>query len=560
MSQDARHTARRLLQAERGTIYKDAGQVRMRFALGYPHTYGVGMSNLGLQTMYRVINQRADTLCERVFLPDPAEQAWYTKARTPLLSLESQRPLSDFHLIGFSISYENDYLHLLRMLELAHLPLHAAQRDERHPLLLIGGAVTYINPEPLADFVDLMIIGDGEETINDYLDLAHATLDQPRRDHLRQAAELPGVYIPNQHGRADAMQRRMPRQIANLAQWPAYSSLLTDHTEFSGTLLIEMTRGCPWKCRFCTVGYVYPKFRQLPAETVLDIVVAQQQHDRQAGHLPVGKVGLISSATGDYRHIATVAEGLVDLGVAIGISSLRMDRMPEVLIDCMVRSGVRSCTVAPEAGSERLRQVIRKEMTETDILGGVEMLLAKGMRNLKLYSMIGLPTESDDDLQELIALTFKIWALMQRSGRPRGSLGTLTLSVNPFIPKPATPLQWCAMASRRDIEAKLHTLRQAVRKESHIRLKHESLKSAYLEAILARGDRHLGRFLLAVHQHQGHWRRAAKELGFDAERFVCTPLATDSNLAWDFLANDRQRQRLHREHGRALAGPVVAVP
>ncbi len=265
-----------------------------------------------------------------------------------------------------------------------------------------------------------------------------------------------------------------PRKITDLSQWPAYSSLLTEETEFSSTLLVEITRGCPWKCRFCTVGYVYPKFRQLPADMVLDLVETQRERDRQAGLEPIGKVGLISSATGDYRHLSTVAHGLVELGVAIGISSLRMDRMPEVLIDCMVRSGVRSCTVAPEAGSERLRQFIRKDMTEADILNGVERLLEAGMRNLKLYSMIGLPTETDADVQELIALAFKIWDRMKRYGRARGALGTLTLSVNPFVLKPATPLQWCAMAPRRAIEAKLQMLRQAIRKESHIRLKHES--------------------------------------------------------------------------------------
>jgi radical SAM superfamily enzyme YgiQ (UPF0313 family) len=248
------------------------------------------------------------------------------------------------------------------------------------------------------------------------------------------------------------------------------------------------------------------------------------------------------------------------MGVAIGISSLRMDRMPEVLIDGMVRSGVRSCTVAPEAGSERLRQVIRKEMTEADILGGVEMLLAKGMRNLKLYSMIGLPTETEADLQELLALVAKIWALLQQYGRQRGGLGTLTLSVNPFIPKPATPLQWCAMAPPQEVEVKLQMLRQAMRRESHLRLKHESLKSAYLEAILARGDRHLRHFLLAIHHQGGNWRRAAQQMAFDWEGFVCTPLADDSDLPWDFLANPRQLQRLHREHARALDVSVGATP
>jgi radical SAM superfamily enzyme YgiQ (UPF0313 family) len=559
MSQEARHILYQRLQAERGTLRKEAGQVRMRCALAYPNTYFVGMSNLGLQTMYRVINQRPDTVCERVFLPTTAEWGWYGAGKTPLLSLESQRPLGDFDVIGFSVSYENDYLHLLQMLELARLPLLAAERDERYPLILVGGAVTYINPEPLADFVDLMVIGDGEETIQDYLDLLHDTLGQPRQEHLRLAAEIPGVYVPSLHDQQTAITPVAPRKIADLAQWPAYSSVLTEDTEFSGMLLVEITRGCPFKCRFCTVGYVYPKFRQLPGERVLELVAAQQQHDRAAGHPPVGKVGLISSATGDYRDLALVAQGLVDLGVAIGISSLRMDRMPEVLIDCMVRSGVRSCTVAPEAGSERLRQLIRKEMTEDVILAGVEMLLAKGMRDLKLYSMIGLPTETDADLQELLALVWKIWGLMKKYGRPRGALGTLTLSVNPFIPKPATPLQWCAMAPPHVVKAKLHTLRQAIRHESHIRLKHENVKHDYLEAILARGDRCLRDFLLETHRQHGDWPRAARQLGFDAEAFVCTELSQQAGLPWDFLASERQMQRLHREHDRALALPVLAV-
>jgi len=553
MSQEARQHIRQRLQAERGTIIKEAGQARIRFALAYPNTYFVGMSNLGMQTMYRVLNQRPDTVCERVFLPAAAEQEYYVSGKTPLLSLEAQRPLGDFDVIGFSVSYENDYLHLLQMLELAHIPLLAAERDERYPLILIGGAVTYINPEPLADFVDLMVLGDGEEAINDYLDLLHDTLDQPRQAHLRQATQIPGLYVPALHTHSAETTPIAPRKITALAQWPAYSSVLTDDTEFSGTLLVEITRGCPFKCRFCTVGYVYPKFRQLPGTLVLELVKAQQQRDRAAGLQPVGKVGLISSATGDYRDLALVAQGLVDLGVAIGISSLRMDRMPEVLIDCMVRSGVRSCTVAPEAGSERLRQLIRKEMTEDVILAGVEMLLAKGMRDLKLYSMLGLPTETEADLRELIALIFKIWDLMKKYGRARGALGTLTVSVNPFVPKPATPLQWCAMAPPRIVKAKLQTLRQALRHESHIRLKHENLKHDYLEAILARGDRSLRDFLLATHRQRGDWPRAARQLGFDAEAFVCTELHQQTSQPWDFLASERQMQRLHREHDRAVA-------
>jgi radical SAM superfamily enzyme YgiQ (UPF0313 family) len=555
MHYDARQLTLRRLQAERGTIIKNAGQVRLRFALAYPNTYFVGMSNLGLQTMYRVINQRPDTVCERVFLPDMVSRTPTDKSQ--LLSFESQRPLRDFHIVGFSVSYENDYVNLLQMLALARIPLLATERDERYPLILVGGAVTYINPEPLADFADLIIIGDGEEAIHDYLDLAVDGLNQTRDTHLQRAADIPGLYVPSLQVASREAQPLTPRKITDLSQWPAYSSLLTEETEFSSTLLVEITRGCPWKCRFCTVGYVYPKFRQLPADIVLGLVQAQRERDRQAEREPIGKVGLISSATGDYRHLAAVSQGLVDLGVAIGISSLRMDRMPDVLIECMVRSGVRSCTVAPEAGSERLRQFIRKDMNEADILMGVERLLDAGMRNLKLYSMIGLPTETDADVQELIALAFKIWDRMKRSGRARGALGTLTLSVNPFVPKPATPLQWCAMAPRRVIETKLQALRQAVRKESHIRLKHESLKSAYLEAILARGDRSMSGFLLEVHRQQGNWRRAAKRLDLDVDAVVGQAIGTEAPLAWDFLAAHRQRQRLHREHDRALALPLA---
>jgi radical SAM superfamily enzyme YgiQ (UPF0313 family) len=559
MRLDVRQNTRQRLHAERGTIVKDAGFARLRFALAYPNTYFVGMSNLGLQTMYRVINQRPDTVCERVFLPDAIEQPWYDKTSTALFALESQRPIRDFHIVGFSVSYENDYVHLLRMLELARIPLLAADRDASHPVILVGGAVTYINPEPLADFVDLMVIGDGEEAIHDYLDLAYDTLDQPRQQHLQQAAQLSGLYVPTLHDRQSVVTPMPPRKITDLSGWPAYTSVFTADTEFSGSMLLEITRGCPWKCRFCTVGYVYPKFRQLPANTVLGLVAAQQQRDREAGHASVQRVGLISSATGDYRHLAAVVQGLVDIGVAISISSLRMDRMPEVLIDGMVRSGVRSCTVAPEAGSERLRQLIRKEMTEADILSGVDMLLANGMRNLKLYSMVGLPTETDEDLQELLTLVGKIWQRMHHYGKARGALGTLTLSVNPFIPKPATPLQWCAMVPPREIDAKLQTLGHAVRRESHLRLKHESLKNAYLEAILARGDRQMRRLLLAIHHYHGNWRRAAQQIGFDWESFVCTPLAEDVELPWNFLTDARQQQRLHREHARALTVPAETL-
>ena len=287
---------------------------------------------------------------------------------------------------------------------------------------------------------------------------------------------------------------------------------------------------------------------------MLDIVTAQQRRDRDNGLPPVGKVGLISSATGDYRALPMVAQGLVDMEVGIGISSLRMDRMPDMLIDCMVRSGVRSCTVAPEAGSERLRGLIRKEMSEAVILEGVERLLAYGMRDLKLYSMIGLPTETGEDVQELLSLVFKIWALMQTLRPPPRRPGNPDLERQSFHPQTRhAPAMVRHGAPARGQGEAARTLHQALRRESSIRLNHGSLKDDYLEAILARGGRQLGAFLLETHRQRGNWPRAAKALGFDAIDWVCQPLSRDAILPWDFLETDRQRQRLHREHDRAMA-------
>lgn len=547
-----------LLEAERGTIRKEVGGKDVRMVIAYPNIYYVAMSNLGFQTMYRHINLRSDTVCERAFLPDREEEQEYRRQHVPLFSFESQTPLIEFDILAFSISFENDYLNMLRILELARIPFLAADRDERYPLIMIGGAITYINPEPIADFADLMAIGDGEEVINRYLDQFVADRGRSRQTHLAVAATIEGIYVPaltSWEERETTPLHSSPvlkQRLDQLGEHPAYSTVITQHTEFKNTMLIEISRGCPRMCRFCAVSYIYPKFRMVPAATVLQLV-RERQHREVAEGSSLERVGLVSSATCDYREIEPLALGLRELGMKISVSSLRVDKLPEGLLQALAESDGRSITIAPEAGSERLREVIHKSMTEEKILEGTERAIQKGFQNLKLYFMIGLPTETDEDIDALIQLTQKIYGLMVAYRKGKGSIGEVTLSINPFIPKPLTPFQWCAMAGPKVIKQKLDYIRNALKKNPAITIKHESFKSAYLEGILSRGDRRLSRFLLMTHRWQGDWRKALRELNWSLESFLAPQEDLSTKLPWDFIMTDRDRKVLFRQYERAFA-------
>ncbi|RMF86482.1 MAG: radical SAM protein [Nitrospinota bacterium] len=563
MSWKLKRTMHALLDAERGTIRKSWGGQAIRMAIAYPNVYYIAMSNLGFQTMYRHINLRPDTICERVFLPDREEEQVYRRQHIPLFSFESQTPVAQFDILAFSISFENDYLNVLKILELSRIPYLAADRDERYPLIMIGGAITYINPEPLADFADLIVVGDGEEVINRYLDRFLADMGRPRQAHLAEAAAIEGIYVPSLFSPASSSRPVVKQRLDRLDEYVAYSAVITPHTEFKNTLLVEISRGCPRLCRFCTVSYIYPKFRMVPAATVLQLVQERKQEEGTASGTAFDRVGLISSATSDYREIETLALGLRELGMKISVSSLRIDKLPEGLLQALVESDGRSLTVAPEAGSERLREVIRKPIPEAKILEGVERMLQKGVQNLKLYFMVGLPTETEEDIEQLIRLTLEIARCMEGYQRGQGHLGELILSINPFIPKPLTPFQWCEMAPPKVVKGKIDRIRKALRPFAHITVKHESFKSAYLEAILARGDRSLSRFLLVTHRCQGDWRRALRELGWSLESFLTVRENQEGKLPWEFIMSESDRRMITRQYERAFSLPLpyeVAPP
>jgi len=562
------------LARERGTIYKKPGGKAVRVALAYPNTYYLGMSNLGFQTIYRHLNERGDVVCERAFLPEPSDLEDLSRSRRPLATLESGLPLGSCDIVAFSVSFENDYPNLIRILELARIPVLAADRTPYDPIVLIGGAITYINPEPLADFADAMIIGDGEEAAYAYIDRYIADQGLDRSDHLARAATLDGMYIPSllaatphdsgvpqgdgpsgdagcdaplDDAETGAAGRIAKQQVSAFEDYPAHSAVLTPDTEFGDMLLIEISRGCPRRCRFCAVSYVYPRFRALEPATVLDVIRSKEAALAREGREGLKAVGLVSSAMCDYPYLDELCEGLEETGLRVGVSSVRVDLVPDSLLRLMLKTGLRTMTIAPEAGSERLRKAINKPISSEEILTGARRILEKGIRHLKVYYMVGLPTETDADIEELIEMTRQLAGLQRECGEPGGRL---RLSINPFVPKALTPFQWSPMASPREVKRKLNRIRKALRGTPGVEVKHESLKSAYFEAILSRGGRELSAFLTETVRQDGDWKRAAAELGMDTSRYL-GDMADLQSLPWDFISSEKERHRLQWEYRKS---------
>ncbi len=534
------------LARERGTICKKSGGKAVRIALVYPNTYYLGMSNLGFQTIYRHLNERDDVVCERAFLPEPSELEDRSGVRGPLVTLESGRPLRSCDIVAFSISFENDYPNLIRILELAGVPVLSASRTRFDPIVLIGGAITYINPEPLADFADTMVIGDGEEAVYAYIDryIEDEALD--RETHLARTIALDGMYVPSLQSSspgdrgASRTGEIAKQQVGALADYPAHSAVLTPDTEFGDMLLIEISRGCPRRCNFCAVSYVYPGFRALKPATILDLIRSKNASLERAGQERLKAVGLVSSAMCDYPYLDELCAGLEETGLRVGVSSVRVDLVPDSLLRLMLKTGLRTMTIAPEAGSERLRKAINKPISSEEILTGARRILEKGIKHLKVYYMVGLPTETDEDLEELIDMTRRLARLQRAYGEPGGRL---RLSINPFVPKALTPFQWSPMASPAQVRRKLKRIRKALRGTPGVDVKHESLKSAYFEAVLARGGRELSAFLMETVRRDGDWKRAAAETGIDISHYL-GDMSENRSLPWDFISTEQERHRL----------------
>lgn len=534
-----RERARETLAKEVGYVTKPHGD-RLRVALAFPNTYWVGMSNLGFQTVYRLFNSQDDIVCERFFLPPKQELAELLATNTRLVTLESQTPVADFDLIAFSVSFEWDYVNVLTLLRLAGIPRYAAERTSRHPFIVIGGAVTFVNPEPLAPFADAIAAGEGEALVPSLRRAFSAASD--RADLLRQLSHERGFYIPSfydpyygpdgalagYHVSGDAP---LPVHKAALktteAVDPPVTGIFTPDTEFGSRLLIEVVRGCANLCRFCWAGYNYLPVRPFPTERILQLAKAARPF--------ANRVGLVSIALCDHPDIERILARLNEMGYSISPASLRLDDLTEPIVRVLRESGERTITIAPETGSDRLRRVINKNVTNDEILDRAELIFSSGIENLKLYYMLGLPTETDDDLVAIRDLTLQMRDIMLKHARSKGHVGRIGGSVNPLIPKPGTTYQWLAMTDAATIDRKSKRLRTLMADIDNVYFNIKSERHSYYQALLSLGDRRVAPAIEAAERNGQNWRAAVAETGVDADHFLFRDRSGDAMLPWDII-------------------------
>jgi len=557
MTWKLRESSRKKLAAEEGRLTTTRGG-SLAVCLIYPNRYHVGMSNLGFQTVYRLFTSTPGVLCERAFLPDPDEMKEYLTSGRRLMTLESQRDVASFDLVAFSISFEHDYLNLPRIFELSGIPPFAAERDSSQPMVMAGGAALFLNPEPVADFFDMAVLGEAETTLAPLLALLFEEGDRARL--LAAAARLPGLYVPSllspryEDGRLRGWDAgaeapgRVSRVWSSMSGAEVSSTLIfTPETEFGDMALVEISRGCPRGCRFCAAGFIYLPFRQQPLDALLARVDEALEFRK--------KIGLVGAAVSDYHELGALSRAILDKGGTISVSSLRIDGLNDEMIEALIKSGHKTVALAPEGGSQRLRDLINKGITEADILAACDRLIAGDILNLKLYFMIGLPTETDTDLREMVGLIGAIRERVVTAAKKNRRLGEITLSVNPFIPKPFTPFQWRGMNSLKDLERKERYLRGALRGMANVRFRMENPRDAQLQAFLSRGDRAFSLFIVKTHE-LASWKKGASALGLDPEGSAVREIPLDEVLPWDFI-DSVPKERLLREYRTAFSHDSV---
>ena len=557
-SWEQRERARQTLAKETGYIRKPHGD-RLRVALAFPNTYWVGMSNLGFQTVYKLFNAEDDVVCERFFLPPKQELAAAVAARAPVVTLESQTPVGDFDVIAFSVSFEWDYVNVLTLLRLAGVPCRAAERTERHPLVVIGGAVTFVNPEPLALFADAIAAGEGEVLVPGLRRAVAAS--SGRADLLRLLSRERGFYVPSFYepeydangaltgyraaGDSAAMTpiRKAALKTAEAAEPPA-TSIFTPDTEFGSRFLVEVVRGCANLCRFCWAGYNYLPVRAFPADRILQLAERARIH--------ASRVGLVSIALCDHPEIERILARLHELGYAISPASLRLDDLTESIVRILRQSGERSITIAPETGSDRLRRVINKTVTNDEILDRADVIFANGIENLKLYYMIGLPTETDDDLVAIRDLTLQLRERMLKYARSKGQVGRIVGSVNPLVPKPGTAYQWLPMEDPASVDRKIKRLRSLTADIDNVYFNIKSERHSYFQALLSLGDRRVAPAIEIAERNGQNWRAAVNDAGVDGDFYVFRDRTGDAFLPWDVIDGGMKRSFFEAELAKSF--------
>jgi radical SAM superfamily enzyme YgiQ (UPF0313 family) len=520
---------RKLIPAsEKGAIFKDWGG-RLPIALIYPNNYSVGMSSLGLQSLYGIFNAHDDVVCERAFLPDT-------------VSLESGRNLRDFAVLAFSFTYELDYFNFARMLRDAHVAPYAADRGNGDPVIIAGGPGVFMNPEPIAPFLDAVVIGEGEPVIEPLLAVLREARDTDRSETLMRLAAIPGVYVPAfytpeyeddgtlKRTHAEAPMPVLRQTANNLNSFSTTSTFQAPDSEFGHMHLIEIARGCHWRCTFCVATYGFLPVRQRGVDRILD--------DARAGMKWNNHVGLVSATISDHTEIDDIATGLRDLGVQLSVSSMRVRPLPEKLIRAVAETGTKTLTLGIESGSERLRHYIAKGVKDQDVAPAVDLAADCGFHRLKAYYMVGLPTETHDDLDLLIdQATFIKQRFSAKTGR-RGA--ELVLNVSCFVPKAQTPMQWAVQATPAELREKLAYLRTNLRPKG-IDVRVDSPRWAALEATFSRGDRRQAPAILAASDADGNaavgaFEKALREQGLSSEFYARRTRDYAERLPWETVS------------------------
>lgn len=560
------------LASEIGTIRKK-WKDRLAVALLYANAYPVAISNLGFQLVYSLLNAREEVVCERFVYPEPGR---------PLRSLESSRPLGDFPLVFASISFEHDYPRLAAMLAAAGIEPLAGARKRKvtpgSPLVVLGGVGVFLNPEPLAAFADLMVIGEAEPVLPQLLEQLAGYGDCDREELLaRVAATVPGCYAPGftaftYSGRGEVVDMTtreglhlpVSRVMVPKAAVAGHSTLLSPEAEL-GMYMVELGRGCSRGCRFCAAGFIYRPPRLWDGSA---IVRALEQRPESAD-----RVGLLGMEMAESATVDEIARWLQSQGCALSFSSLRADRITDQTLSLLAASSLKSVAIAADGSSERLRTLINKGLGEQDLLEAAERLVAAGIFHLKLYVMIGLPTESRGDLDELVGLVDRLQARILPVGRARGRLSELTLSINCFVPKPWTPFQYCSFGGLAPEEAeaarggealvalkeKIRYLRRMLSKKANLHLKFDTPDQAFEQAVYSRADRRIGPALLEVGLGRASLRQALARRGLDPWIWAVRPRGGEERMCWEVVDHGLKPGYLFQEWQRALDGRVTAA-
>ncbi len=572
----------RYIGGEYGEILKEKNAVKCRFAFAFPDTYEIGMSNLGVRILYGALNREEDIWCERCYSPWVDMEEQLRLHDLPMWAHESGDPLKDFDFLGFTLQYEMCYTNVVNLLDLAKIPLLSADRDEDHPIVIGGGPCTY-NPEPVCDFFDLFSIGEGEEALVEicrlYIDMKENGT-YSRKAFLHEAAKLPGFYVPSLYtvtykadGKIEAytpVYDDIPRRVTKRIMRDLNSSYYPDKVVMPyietvhDRIMLEVYRGCIRGCRFCQAGMTYRPVREKTPDVLGD------QAKRLYESTGYDEISLSSLSISDYTCLDTLTTELLEwtdeAKVSLSLPSLRVNSFTPELMEKI--SGVRASgiTFAPEAGTQRLRDVINKNLTEEDLLRACNVAFDYGKNTVKLYFMNGLPTETDDDIRGIAELARNVVSAYYKNPKAmKNRAPTVTVSVSCFIPKPWTPFQWEPQQTMEELRRKQTVLFEAVAKTKHVTYKWHDAKTSHLEGVFARGDRRLSKALLAAHRRglkfdswdeffdYDGWMAVFAECGIDPAFYANRTYDEDEVLAWDIIDCGVTKEFLKRERKKAYA-------